>query len=579
MPIRTVLDTYGDDAVLVEKMLGNSYQIVRYVAQQMAYIKSLSDNMTSIVNVSDSIENISFSPENIATIEDILDELDKLTVVHTNIDSVVDVGESIVSVNAISDKLTVLEAIYDNLTEIILSAPGTKTLDTYRYVATTSQTVFNGADANGNVLAYTASALIVTVNGVTMAPNNYTASNGTSVVFSTGLTAGDVVVIHSFGMFAVADSWRKNESDARYARIGDAWTKGESDARFPLLNGVPFTAAAAAAAGAIRHDVIQYLSAPQQTQARANMGVTTANIGAAALAGATFTGGINGTTGQFSGVVIAAAATDPSHLLNRGTADARYERITTSPTALTSGQVIPGTESGRFYSMALPDVQTCALPSITGLPDGFSVVLRATGVPSSFQSSYVHGNGQQIYYMGANIASLVMVGYAEIFRFTWFNGLGVWVAECLAQPLVNLIASYGSTVNAWNPSPSAWAPLPSYGNNPAAATNYQFLSNHFQVAAAGLYNIMGHVQYASGAGGLVSGVGYLAGGTNSGADFSRGFAQTYYNTADNDGSTMCVNWTERLQPGDMRVPYFFADPSGIYTYLSGNFSIIRLIGR
>jgi hypothetical protein len=182
MPIRTVLDTYGNDAVLVEKMLGNSYQIVRYVAQQMAYIKSLSDNMTSIVNVSDSIENIAITHENIAKMEDILDELDKLTVVHTNIDSVVDVGESIVSVNAISDKLTVLEAIYDNLTEIILSAPGTKTFDTYRYVATTSQTVFNGADANGNVMAYTASALIVTVNGVTMSPNNYTASNGTSVV-------------------------------------------------------------------------------------------------------------------------------------------------------------------------------------------------------------------------------------------------------------------------------------------------------------------------------------------------------------------------------------------------------------
>jgi hypothetical protein len=229
--------------------------------------------------------------------------------------------------------------------------------------------------------------------------------------------------------------------------------------------------------------------------------------------------------------------------------------------------------------MALPDVQTCALPSTTGLSDGFSVALRVTGVPSSFQSSVVNGNGQQIFYMGANVASLVMVGYAEIFRFTWFSGLGVWVAECLAQPTVNLIASYGSTVNTWNVSPSAWAPLPSYGNNPSAATNYQFLSNHFQVATAGLYTIMGYVQFGSGAGGGVSGVGYLAGGTNSGADVSRGFVQTYYNTADNDGSTLCVNWTERLQPGDMRAPYFLADPIGIYTFLSGNYSIIKLIGR
>jgi hypothetical protein len=44
----------------------------------------------------------------------------------------------------------------------------------------------------------------------------------------------------------------------------------------------------------------------------------------AALAGATFTGGINGTTGAFSGVVSGAAASADGHLLNRITADVRH---------------------------------------------------------------------------------------------------------------------------------------------------------------------------------------------------------------------------------------------------------------
>ena len=44
----------------------------------------------------------------------------------------------------------------------------------------------------------------------------------------------------------------------------------------------------------------------------------------AALAGATFTGGISGTTGTFSGVVSGAAASADGHLLNRITADVRY---------------------------------------------------------------------------------------------------------------------------------------------------------------------------------------------------------------------------------------------------------------
>jgi hypothetical protein len=44
----------------------------------------------------------------------------------------------------------------------------------------------------------------------------------------------------------------------------------------------------------------------------------------AALTGATFTGGISGTTGTFSGVVSGAAASADGHLLNRITADVRY---------------------------------------------------------------------------------------------------------------------------------------------------------------------------------------------------------------------------------------------------------------
>jgi microcystin-dependent protein len=44
----------------------------------------------------------------------------------------------------------------------------------------------------------------------------------------------------------------------------------------------------------------------------------------AALAGATFTGGISGTTGTFSGVVSGANASADGHLLNRVTADGRY---------------------------------------------------------------------------------------------------------------------------------------------------------------------------------------------------------------------------------------------------------------
>jgi hypothetical protein len=84
----------------------------------------------------------------------------------------------------------------------------------YRYVATAAQTVITGADANGVTLAYTPGALMVTVNGVTLAPNTYTATNGTSVVLGTALSASDAVVVYSFGSFSVADAESANFTPA-----------------------------------------------------------------------------------------------------------------------------------------------------------------------------------------------------------------------------------------------------------------------------------------------------------------------------------------------------------------------------
>ena len=102
-------------------------------------------------------------------------------------------------------------------TAISTGGGGAGVLTAYRYVATSNQTSFSGADANGFTLSYVPGGLFVIVNGVTMTPNTYTASSGSAVVFSSGLTTGDVVLIYAFTPFTVADAWTKIEADARYA--------------------------------------------------------------------------------------------------------------------------------------------------------------------------------------------------------------------------------------------------------------------------------------------------------------------------------------------------------------------------
>ena len=87
--------------------------------------------------------------------------------------------ESIVPVGG-SDSVSYLEA---GMTE-------------YEYTATSSQTTFSGSDNNSVTLSYTANSIMVFLNGVLQDDGvDYTATNGTSVVFTSALTANDEVRI------------------------------------------------------------------------------------------------------------------------------------------------------------------------------------------------------------------------------------------------------------------------------------------------------------------------------------------------------------------------------------------------
>ena len=66
----------------------------------------------------------------------------------------------------------------------------------YEYSASANQTIFSGSDSNSATLLYEAGSIMVFLNGVLQDDGvDYTATNGTSVVFSTALSAGDEVRI------------------------------------------------------------------------------------------------------------------------------------------------------------------------------------------------------------------------------------------------------------------------------------------------------------------------------------------------------------------------------------------------
>jgi len=80
-----------------------------------------------------------------------------------------------------------------------------------------STSTISGYDNNNLNLIYTPGFEQVYINGTLINRGiDYTASNGTSVALTEPASSGDLIEIHAFESFGIADVYTKNESDNKY---------------------------------------------------------------------------------------------------------------------------------------------------------------------------------------------------------------------------------------------------------------------------------------------------------------------------------------------------------------------------
>ena len=88
------------------------------------------------------------------------------------------------------------------------------TKEKYQYIATDGQTEFTGGDKNDKVLKYTPRYVDVLVNGIQLLPEEYIATDGSTIVLASGVSENDDVEIVANGVFGIADVYGKAEMDA-----------------------------------------------------------------------------------------------------------------------------------------------------------------------------------------------------------------------------------------------------------------------------------------------------------------------------------------------------------------------------
>ena len=86
-------------------------------------------------------------------------------------------------------------------------------MQVFKYVATSNQTAFTGADSAGAVLAF-GSDVDVYLNGVHLDTTDFTLSGGDTVTLASGATVNDELVVRAFRAFAATDTVSKASGGA-----------------------------------------------------------------------------------------------------------------------------------------------------------------------------------------------------------------------------------------------------------------------------------------------------------------------------------------------------------------------------
>jgi len=207
-------------------------------AADISTVAGISANVTTVAGISADVTAVVADATDIGTVAADLTGSDNIGTVATNIANVNNVGGSIANVNTVASNLTDVNNFADTYfisataptggnvtigdlwfdtssnTMKVYGSSGWQnagssvngTSERFTYTVSGTPSSVSGVDDNANTLAYDAGFIDVYLNGVKMVNGtDVTVTSGTSVVFATALSDGDIVDIVTYGTFSVAN--------------------------------------------------------------------------------------------------------------------------------------------------------------------------------------------------------------------------------------------------------------------------------------------------------------------------------------------------------------------------------------
>ena len=174
---------------------------INAVNANSANINLVAANNTNVTNVGTNIASITTAATNLADINAFANIYLGPSASAPTLDpdgSALDVGD------LYFDTVSQTMKVYSSSGWIPAGSSVNGTSARFTYTISGTPTTVSGVDDLGNTLAYDAGFADVYVNGVRMSASDITITSGTSVVFATALTNGDVVDIVAYGTFNVA---------------------------------------------------------------------------------------------------------------------------------------------------------------------------------------------------------------------------------------------------------------------------------------------------------------------------------------------------------------------------------------